>query len=332
MSERMHGSGSDNDRLPGAPAARSAAPVASGPAVAAAYAQRLAMNDASVLGLQQAGGNRAVTSLLRQQGAVPAAPGAGGDESEWVVISDEFVPDPGQGMPDIAAPISVSFSDGGMVGTAPFGGSADPAHLNCPHAFIDGGMTSTVAWSGGGGAGAHGNEGTGTLQTQIVPTYTGSAGPTAGKFSSRVNPGTGILSVTRSWVGAFSGDQGNGWYLTAASVATINSHERHHVAATQALYGTHLTPLEARVANVALGVDAGPTAVGAIAAHTAAINWAPTIVAFQTADTAANKAPNGTVDTADVAAGWIVDLGPGSVGGTAFTHRIVNDGEAAPAP
>jgi hypothetical protein len=305
----------------------------------------------AILALQRSAGNRAVTSLLGLGGgAVPTAPDAGQPVPDGgqpvpedatagadLVVTDTFVPDPDTPPPDTAPPAPtgdrgpVGFVDGGRVGVVPFGGEVDPALLNCPHAFVDGGMTSTVAWSGGGGAGAHGNEGAGTIQTQIPPTYTASAGPAAGKFSSTITAGTGVLTVRRSWVGAFAGNQGNGWYLTAAAVATVNAHETHHVASSRALYATHLAPLEARVANAALGQNAGATAAGAIATHQAAINWAPSITAFQTADSAAN-APGGTVDSADVAAGWIVDIGPGTVSGTAFNHRVTNAGEPSPAP
>jgi hypothetical protein len=294
----------------------------------------------AILALQRSAGNRAVSGLLGQgEGAAPTAPDTAQpdpDELIDLVVTDTFVPDPDTPPPDTTAPVPaggrnpVGFVDAGMVGVVPFGDAVDPALLNCPHAFVDGGMTGTVAWSGGGGAGAHGNEGAGTLQTQTPPTYTASAGPAAGKFSSTITAGTGVLTVRRSWVGAFAGNQGNGWFLTAASVATVNAHETHHVASSRALYATHLAPLEARVANAALGQNAGAAAASAIAAHRTAVNWAPSITAFQTADSAAN-APGGTVDSADVAAGWIVDIGPGTVAGTAFNHRVTNAGEPAPA-
>ena len=217
-----------------------------------------------------------------------------------------------------------------MVGTVPFGERTGQEDMNVPHVFTDGGQTGTIAWAGGAGAGAHGNEGVGSLQTQVPPVFTGSPGPTAGRFSSRINPGTGLVAVTRSFLGAFAGNQGNGQWVSANAVARINQHERNHVASTRGIYAANLTPLETRIANAALGTDVGGTAAEAATAHQAAINWAPTITAFVTADTAANKAPNGTVDTADVAAGWIQNLGPGNVLGVAFNQRVVRAGEAAP--
>jgi len=218
-----------------------------------------------------------------------------------------------------------------MVGTAAFGEPDDPRYARYPHAFVDGGRTGTVPWAGGGGAGARGNEGVGSIQTQVPPTFTASAGPGAGLFSSTITAGTGRLSVTRSWLGVVSGAQGNGRWVSAAAAALINAHETHHVASTRGLYTTHLTPVETRIANPALGRDAGGTAVAAIAAHRAAIGWQPAITAFQAADSAAN-APNGTVDTADLAAGWVKNIGAGTVNGVAFTHRTVTSTEAAPPP
>jgi hypothetical protein len=216
----------------------------------------------------------------------------------------------------------------GMTGVIPFGDAA-AHHGRCPHAYLDGGMTGTIAWSGGGGAGAHGNQPTGSIQTQIPPTFTARPGPAAGRFSSRVRRGTGKITVRRSYLGAFAGNQHNGWYLTLRAARTVNAHERHHVANTRAQYQTNLSPLERRVADAALGRSTGATAVAAIAAHQAAINWAASITAFQTADNTANQ-PGGTVDTADVAAGWIVDLGPGTVHGHAFNHRVTTATEPAP--
>jgi hypothetical protein len=139
------------------------------------------------------------------------------------------------------------------------------------------------------------------------------------------------LSVTRSWLGVVSGAQGNGRWVSVAAAALINTHETHHVASTRGLYGTHLTPVETRIGQPALGRDAGATGADAIAAHRTAIGWQPGITAFQAADTTAN-APGGTIDTADVAAGWVTNIGAGTVSGVNYTHRTVTTTEAAPPP
>jgi hypothetical protein len=306
-------------RRSGRPAAAAALP--------AGWRGSVPTSPAMLSALQGAAGNRAVANLMQ-----PAAPAEEltGELAEGMV-ADQFVPDPQGLVPDLITPAAAGFTAGGMAGTVPFGDATGALDLGCPHAFLDGGMTGTVTWSGGGGAGARGNQGVGSIQTQIPAVYAASAGPTTGRFSSRITPLTGVLGVTRSWVGAYAGDQGNGWFLTAAAVAKVNGHERNHVASTRGIYAANLAPLEARVANAALGMDAGATGPAAITTHQTAISWVPTITAFQSADTTANQ-PGGAIDTADVAAGWIVDLGPGTVAGTAFNHRVTNSGEAAPTP
>jgi hypothetical protein len=56
------------------------------------------------------------------------------------------------------------------------------------------------------------------------------------------------------------------------------------------------------------------------------------VSAFQSADTAEN-APMATTDNNDPASGtYPVDAGPGTVGGTAFQHRMRMPAEANPAP
>ena len=256
------------------------------------------------------------------------------------MFTEEFIPDPGGGSPDTGGTMvetapsertTGGFVDMGMVGTVALGGPEDPRHALCPHAFVDGGRTGTVPWAGGGGAGARGNENAGGLQTQVPPTFTSSPGPTAGRFSSAITAATGRLSVTRSWLGVVSGAQGNGRWVSVAAAALINTHETHHVASTRGLYGTHLTPVETRIGQPALGRDAGATGADAIAAHRTAIGWQPGINAFQAADIAANGS-GGTVDTADVAAGWVTNIGAGTVSGVNYTHRTVTTTEAAPPP
>jgi hypothetical protein len=288
----------------------------------------------NVLGLQRLAGNRATVSLLADGTATDSTAADGGAP---LVVTDELVPDPGGPAPDTAPGEAAGggtaggFHDLGMVGTRAFGEAEEARYARHPHAFTDGGRTGTVPWAGGGGAGARGNEPAGSIQVQVPPTYTATAGPGPGMFSSAITAGTGRLGVTRSWLGVVSGAQGNGRWVSVAAAALINTHETHHVASTRALYTTHLTPIETRVANAALGQNAGGTGPAAIAAHQAAIAWQPGITAFQSADTAAN-APGGTVDAADIAAGWVVNIGAGTVNGTNYTHRTCTTTEPAPPP
>lgn len=328
------------EREAGAPARRPPSPQAAGSHAAAgaphadvSRAHRRDLTPHHVMHLQRAAGNRAVATVMRDEDeSVGSATGQADAEPQTFTLTEQLDPEPENAQPDTAheaAAPATGFSDGGMVGVAPFGERTGHEDLHVPHAFTDGGMTGTIAWAGGGGAGAHGNQGVGTLQTQVAPTFTGSPGPTAGRFSSRITPGTGLVAATRSFLGAFSGDQGNGTWMSVSATNRVNQHERNHVASTRGIYAANITPLETRIANAALGTDVGATAAEAVTAHQAAINWGPSIQAFRTADTAANT-PGGTIDTADVAAGWIQNLGPGNVLGVAFTQRVVLAGEAAP--
>jgi hypothetical protein len=257
-------------------------------------------------------------------------------------LREDHVPDPpNTRLPDEEVLVAVSapeaatetgFTDLGQVGTVRVGTPVKLGSVAYPRAFVDGGKTATVVWAGGGGAGAHGNQDAGTIQTEIEPVFDSAAGTVKGKFSSSIRAGTGKADVTRSWVGIASGDQGNGWFVTAAASARINNHETQHVASSRSIYMANIDPLLTRVANAALGKDAGDSAAAAITAHKVAVNWAPSISAFKTADNDANK-PMGTVDTADLASGtYPVNAGPATVAGKAFTNVLRTPAEAMPAP
>lgn len=249
-----------------------------------------------------------------------------GEEDQSVHTDDEN---------QVVAP-AVGFTDLGRVGVAAYGDNPILARDHRPHAFTNGGRTATVVWAGGGGAGAHGNEGAGSVQAQTVPSYQSSPPPAAGgNAEAWVQAGTGTLDVTRSWVGINSGDQGNGHFVTAAAAARINLHETRHVTNSQGHYNATIALLLARVAAHAPTVNpktAAPTPAAAIAALQAIINWPLSVTTFQTRDSADN-APGGTVDTNDVASGtYPVDAGPGTVAGTAFVHRVRVPTEPNPAP
>ncbi len=272
-------------------------------------------------------------------------PGTTADEATQVTedsLREDHVPDPPDTrLPDEEVLVAVSapeaatetgFTDLGQVGTVPVGTLVKLGSVAYPRAFVNGGMTGTVVWAGGGGAGAHGNQDAGTIQNEIEPVFVAAAGTVKGKFSSSIGAGTGKADVTRSFVGIASGDQGNGWFVTGAAAARINNHETQHVASSRGIYTANIDPLLTRVANAALGKDAGDSAAAAITAHKAAVNWAPSISAFKTADNDANK-PMGTVDTADLASGtYPVNAGPATVAGKAFTSVLRTPAEAMPAP
>lgn len=309
--------------------------------------------------MQRGAGNQAVLRLLRQADESAAEPATADDASVSSLVED-FTPEDYTEVPDqsglltrveggdvqsgdgppasasenmVAAP-PVGFVDAGRVGTGRYGDPDDAPRL-APRAFTNGGQTGTVVWAGGGGAGAHGNEGAGTIQTQVAPTYDAAANATPPKFDGWVRAATGTIAVTRSYVGINSGDQGNGHFVTAAAAARINQHETLHVAGTSGFYATHLAPLEARIAAYrqgGSGVNIGTSAADAQAKVQTAVNWAASLTAFQNADRSANQ-PGGTIDTNDKNSGtYPVDAGAGTVGGVAFQHRVRTPGEPNPAP
>ena len=89
-----------------------------------------------------------------------------------------------------------------------------------------------------------------------------------------VRAGTGSVDVVRSFVGAISGDQGNGWYLTVGAATRLDQHEQLHVASSQGHYNTNVVPLIARVANSAVtGKGIAVTRLGAIWDLRSQIKW-----------------------------------------------------------
>jgi len=227
------------------------------------------------------------------------------------------------------------FTAGGQVGTAPVEVTGRMPDDNVPHAFTNGGQTGTVAWAGGGGAGPRGNENVGSMQTNVVPVYQSGPNPaTPGGFVAWIQAGTGRIDVTRSYLGAITGDQGNGQYVSAAAAARFNAHEVQHVNSTSGLYNTHIAPLLLRVTAHHPGGTTvpGATAAAAIALLQTTINWATDVAAFQTNDTAANRSsPLGAVDTADLASGtYPENRGPGTIATKAYTNRVAVPGEVLP--
>ncbi len=230
----------------------------------------------------------------------------------------------------------ITFVNGGRTGTAPVSfEQRAPASDGRPHAFVNGGRTGAAVWAGGGGAGPRGNQAVGSIQSTTNPVYDSAPPNGSGQAATAwVRASTGDLTVTRSYLGANAGDQGNGHYVTALAAARFDAHEVLHVNSTQSIYNANLQPMLARVAanrqgaaNLASGADQN----AAITALQNTIGWANAVSAFQTADTAAN-APMNTIDTNDLASGtYPVDRGPGTIAGTAYQHRVTMPTEAAPA-
>ena len=321
-----------------------------------------ALTPADIISLQQMIGNQAVQRVLveRSRGAQkgesrPSAPAVRPAEKtqterpetqtgQLLVVQEEFEPEEftevvdeflelphvasgerGTGRTPAAAAPSAGFHDLGRTGTARFG---DPQVLgdSRPQAFTHSGQTGTVPWGGGGGAGSRGNEAAGSVQTQVAPAYVASP-VTGGTSEASVRARTGRLDVVRSWVGINAGDQGTGWYVTPGAAARINRHELLHVGNSRTHYERHIAPMLTRAAEH----RSAATQADAIAALRTFVNWPRTVAAFQRADHADNR-PMGRVDNNDLASGtYPMDAGPGTVGGTAFAHRLRLVSEPNPA-
>jgi len=232
----------------------------------------------------------------------------------------------------------ITFVNGGRTGTAPVSfEQRAPASDGRPHAFVNGGRTGAAVWAGGGGAGPRGNQAVGSIQSTTNPVYDSASNGVLSDSSAWVRAGTGDLTVTRTYLGANAGDQGNGHYVTALAAARFDAHEVMHVNSTQAIYNANLQPMLDRVTtyrDTGAGTHSKVNAYlqsSAISALQSTIGWANAVSAFQTADTAAN-APMNTIDTNDLASGtYPVDRGPGTIAGTAYQHRVTMPTEAAPA-
>ena len=274
------------------------------------------------------------------------------DDNELMIVEEDYVPNVEGALPDqwwyiptvgaenevdqnesnsnlVASP-GIGFVNKGRTATARYGDKSSPLNI-FPHAFADGGQTGTVIWGGGGGAGSRGNQPAGSIQSQTPPVF---KGRTISKVDAEawIKIGTGLLQVTRSWLGINSGDQGNGHFVTAGAATRINNHETLHVANSLANYNAHLDPMLTRIGQFFAGINTqhGVTKAAAIVTLKAFVKWAASITAFQNADKTANQ-PGGTVDTADKASGtYPVDAGPGNVGGKAFQHRVRLPGEPNP--
>jgi hypothetical protein len=196
-----------------------------------------------------------------------------------------------------------------------------------PRLFIDGGKTGTATVHWGGGSGARGNQGVGSISL-VAPVYDSEPAAGAGTDHATawawIRPGTGRATVTRSYTGVPVGAN-NTYYITARAAARIDRHEAEHVNSSRSIHDANITPLETRIAQYTGRDNAlkqGTTAAEAIAALQAIIDWNTAITAFRTADTTANT-PGGTTDTTDQAsADFYFDYGPRSVGNVNYAHYV----------
>ena len=287
----------------------------------------------AMLALQGAVGN-AVTSRfvagLKASGTVPAAmlPEVELGSIEMGAFAGEPVTAEGHGETVVLPEPPKSEWD-------EYDGDVQSEHKAC--AFVDGGRIGEAAiyWAGGGGNGGLGQQGLGDI-TLVAPAYDG-ADPAAsgGQATAWIQPGTGTLTVTRSFRGVLNGANGT-WWFTAAARTRIDTHERLHVAATRVAHDTHIRPLEQRIAahtGQASARPGGTTRAEAIAALQTFIDWNTSVQAFRTADTTQNTPgpPLGPVDQADFDSGtYVTDYGARAEGGVNYAHYA--DVPPGPAP
>ena len=256
-------------------------------------------------------------------------------EAEGLSDVDPMVP-MGGGAPPYSAD-GGGFHAGGRVATVPFGESAScllDAAPDHPHAFTGGGRAGSARWSGGGPAGGpKGNQGTGSLQSEVAPAYdTQSNGPTS-NADAWVRAGTGTVGVIRNYAASDAGDQNNGWWVSPAAASYLEAHEQRHVAAASNVYTSTIGSMEDRIANSAdYGRGKLYWARDAITYLSNYVAWQRTLNAFKEQDAQWN-ANQGEVDQRDLGSGSYPrnQTGPRTIAGKSYENYLVKPGEEPPA-
>jgi hypothetical protein len=257
-------------------------------------------------------------------------------EGDSVTDEDERVPM--EGGPPPATPAAVGrFIDGGRRGTVPFGSpmpsDLDPAETQFPHAYVGGGRTGDAAWAGGGpGRGPKGNQGTGSLQTEIEPRYDTRGNGLRTNADAWVIGGTGVVDVKRDYITSNAGDQGNGWWISAKAAAALEAHEQRHVTAAKEVYDNKLQPILDRVATSAvLGKGLTYWAKDAIPVLKQKIGWKYALEQFKEADAQSN-ANQGLVDLGDYGSSHYPRnmAGPRTIGGKQYSNYLIMGDEPDP--
>ena len=257
-------------------------------------------------------------------------------EGESVTATDEDVQIGGGGFPVTGeAPVAEGFQDAGRSGTARFGDAEDEGldpegDDGRPHAFVPGGKTGTSPWGGGGGAGPHGNQESGSAD-KVPPEYESSWGGAFDNASAWVKLETGSVTVNRSYVTSSAGDQGNGWYVTDKAAAALEKHEQKHVSQSRSVYVSHIQPLLDRiVTSYAYGQGKVYKSSDAVALVQRYVDWAASIKSFDEDDKAWNG-KGGQVDQEDqFSPNFPRQIGAGKVSGKEFTNRLKMPSEEAP--
>lgn len=289
-------------------------------------------------GEEPAGAEEASAEESTEEDHSPEEIAAKEAEGEIPPEQDVTVPMTGGPQPYAAATAgSGHFRDGGRVGTAPFApevlGQREPEEHQQPHAFLGGGRTGTAPWSGGGpNNGPHGNQGVGSLQTEIEPKYDTAWGGPRTNADAWVIRGTGIVDVARDYVSSKSGDQGNGWWVSPAGAGALETHEQKHIQNAKGLYGSYIQPMLDRVADSAnLGKAKTYYSKDARAALARRIGWEQALKDFKSNDTSYNG-NNGQVDTEDIGQPHYPrpQKGPRSIGGKEYDNYLIMGSEPDP--
>ena len=326
-----------------------------------------------LLGLQAAAGNASVVQLLQRRApptalrvpiggtsGVPTAPepattGSGEEEIDErqkaaEARASEAVAEGGSPPRAEGAGGGSGFVDEGRRGTVPFAdvdaADLDPGSDGVPHAFVTD-KAGSIPYAGGGhGGGPHVVQDVGAIEDVIPPKYDTDWGGPFSKASAWVVPGTGTLTVRRSYETSPAGDQGTGWWVSPLAAKALNTHELEHVKASRDLYESHLQPVLDRVTRSReLGKEVARLSSTAKAYLEKTIAWEAGISEFKSKD-GDNKA-GGTVDAGEQAkAGYVEkvrykDLGDPAeskkkpvLGGTVddqfYEHLLVAPGEEIP--
>jgi hypothetical protein len=258
---------------------------------------------ADVLSLQRTVGNQAVQRLLQR--AREEEPGRA--QAQPVPIASESA------SPDLSNKNEFGEIDGVVQSGAK------------PHLFVAGGMArrGQVYW--GGGDGGQGEQDVGSIDL-TAPQYMFSKPKTPGGPSwVWIKQGTGTATVTRTWRGVVTGDNGT-YYFTERAAERGDRHEELHVASSKQLHTRYIRPLEQRVASHTgrdheLKTDAQTSHDGKEALK-AVIRWNQAVAGFATDDRAANVG-GGTTDTTDMAQpDFIRNYGPKTVSGKDYASYM----------
>ncbi len=272
-------------------------------------------------------------------------------EGDGVSIRDEFVPLEGGSPPRAGgAGGGGGFVDEGLRGSVPFADAdaadLDPGSDDVPHAFVTE-EAGSIPYSGGGhGGGPHVMQDVGAIEEEKPPEYDTDWGGPISKASAWVIPGTGTLTVRRSYETSPAGDQGTGWWVSPKAAAALNAHELQHVKASKDLYESKLQPVLDRVARSrTLGKDVDWSSSTAEAYLRGKIDWEKGVSEFKSLD--GDNKGGGTVDKSEQAKPGYVemvryrDVGDpdksnrkpvfgGTVDDQFFEHLLIAPGEDVP--